>query len=793
LTALAALMSLAASAGGVQSASTASVLEERAEVETEAGQYAAAIRDANAAAAMHETQGDVRSRGRALNQVGFAEIYSGDYRAATTALTTAVRLAAGAGDDEGRVSAITNLATVDFFLGRYADAAARYDAALLIADARRVDTWVRPWRRLLFGNKATLDLRLGRYQQALAWYREAQAASPDLRPRLQGQMLMNLGVLYRRLGDPIKALTEYDAAMALFSREHQLDSELAVMKNRGIVLALDLGQLEAARANFSEVLDRATRSNTPREMLQAHLYRGETELRMGLLDPAREDFASSLETARAIRTAEEEWKALYGLARTELQGSNVTAARTHLESAVHVIESIRETIGVPALKSDYFNDKRDVYDVLIGIELPVGDPQRLFALIERNHARAWRDRLGLGGEVTLHAVQHALPAGVVLLDTWSSPWGSAMVTVTRDRAQVTRIEVSEPAVRDLVDGLAAGPGGGWRRSATKLAAGVLPGGLPAGTRHAIVVPDGALSLLPFELLPIGGQLMIERTAVSYAPTAALLFRRPAVRRAASLPWTAEFRGFGDPHFVSASLDDTASLRMRLAGTAVEVRGIASELGGRSILHLGAGDQKVHLLDAAEEAPLLHLATHAVADTDAMERSRILFSPRNGGQSSADYLFLKEAYDLPLQHVELAVLSACDTERGQLLRGEGVRSFSRAFLASGARSTVTTLWRVPDAPTAAFMKAFYYELQRGEPRDAALQTAKLRFARSGTDLADPHYWAAFVLTGEGLRPVPTAMRWSSLALAAAAAIFLLIALAFLAGAIQERTRMHPAER
>lgn len=209
-----------------------------------------------------------------------------------------------------------------------------------------------------------------------------------------------------------------------------------------------------------------------------------------------------------------------------------------------------------------------------------------------------------------------------------------------------------------------------------------------------------------------------------------------------------------------------------------MRTIASELGGHSVLHLGADDRKAYLADAADRAPILHLATHAVADENAIERSRILFSPARDAGLGADYLFLKEAYDLPLQHVELAVLSACDTERGQLLRGEGVRSFSRAFLASGARSTLTTLWRVPDAPTAAFMKAFYYELQLGVPRDMALQAAKLRFAHSGKNLADPHNWAAFVLTGEGLRPVPTAMRWSTVAFAFFAAIALLLVLVFL---------------
>jgi CHAT domain-containing protein len=138
-------------------------------------------------------------------------------------------------------------------------------------------------------------------------------------------------------------------------------------------------------------------------------------------------------------------------------------------------------------------------------------------------------------------------------------------------------------------------------------------------------------------------------------------------------------------------------------------------------------------------------------------------------SEADYLFLKEAYELPLKGVELAVLSACETERGRLLRGEGVQSFSRAFLAAGAETTVTTLWRVPDRTTAEFMRIFYHHLQSGVSRAEALRLAKLRFIRSGQPLNDPHYWAAFVLTGEGLRPVSTSLTWRTVILAIVGAI------------------------
>jgi CHAT domain-containing protein len=199
---------------------------------------------------------------------------------------------------------------------------------------------------------------------------------------------------------------------------------------------------------------------------------------------------------------------------------------------------------------------------------------------------------------------------------------------------------------------------------------------------------------------------------------------------------------------------------QLPASADEARYVAGELGGRTEFHLGAADLKAALLDPSARAPILHVATHAVADEFALERSRILFSSA-GGSTDADYLFLKEAYDLPLSNVELAVLSACDTERGAAVRGEGVQSFSRAFLAAGARSTVTTLWRVADRPTADFMRVFYHHLQRGVPRDEALRLAKSKLLDSGAEVADPHFWASFVMTGDALQSIPGPVAWTTL--------------------------------
>ena len=727
------------------------------EQEVTKGNYHAAIEHARAAADMFRTASDSRGQARALNRVGRAALYAGQYGVATDSFKAAADLSAAAGNHDGQAEQLANLGNVYFFVGRYSDADLTYDAALALVDEAKGAAWAPRRRQLVLVNKASLYFRLGRDQQALDIYRDLETAG-ELPPDEQGQLLTNRGALYRRLGDPVKALDTYEAARKLFAVRRNIAGELGVMRNRGIVFALDLLQLDAAERAFSDVIALAASAGNQREVLHGLLYRGETRLRAARPESARADFERAESLARELQTREEEWKALYGLGRVETHPGR---AREYLTQAVTVIEDIREDIRVPALRADFFNDKAEVFDTLIAAQLATASPAELFGLVERSHSRTWRERLGLAHEIDLASVQASLPRGTLLLDYWNSPSGSAVVAATRERATLLPIAVDDAAVKTLIDALDAQDGrGDWRAAARTLGTAVLP---PAdwfdGITHLIVVPSGTLSLVPFEVLSRGDRLLIEEAAVTYSPTAATLLRTPLSPRRWSPPWTLQLRAFGDPTISDDSLDDAASPGAQLPSSSQEVHAIASELSGRATLYLGGDNRKAHLLASTEQAPVLHIASHAAADASALERSRILFSPAAAGEPMADYLFLREVYDLPLDQVELAVLSACDTERGRLLRGEGVQSFSRAFLAAGARSTVTTLWAVADRPTASFMEGFYHHLQRGVARDEALRQAKLRFLAGGSTFAHPHYWAAFVLTGEGLRPIPRALPWT----------------------------------
>ncbi len=138
--------------------------------------------------------------------------------------------------------------------------------------------------------------------------------------------------------------------------------------------------------------------------------------------------------------------------------------------------------------------------------------------------------------------------------------------------------------------------------------------------------------------------------------------------------------------------------------------------------------------------------------------------------------------LPLQDLELVVLSACETGLGLVGGGEGVFGLQRAFHLAGAHNVVASLWRVDDQATAALMAIFYDQLWRQhKPPIEALRTAQLTLYRhperiadlakargtpdfdklvqlpepgpangqpAGTEHAPIEKWAAFVLSGWG---------------------------------------------
>ena len=269
--------------------------------------------------------------------------------------------------------------------------------------------------------------------------------------------------------------------------------------------------------------------------------------------------------------------------------------------------------------------------------------------------------------------------------------------------------------------------------------------------HLIIVPDGALHLLPFSALHDGNGYLISSHDVTVSPSATvydlLRHRKKATAALSSLPYVGVAAWTQVPDHRNALLRAVSgperSQLVALPDSRHEIETVAEDLRGPSTLLEGSEASETHF----RELPLgkmkvIHLALHGYTDLDYPDRSALLFAPDATGANDG-MLQVREIRELHLNS-SLVTLSACDTGVGPV--GEaGIVNLVNAFIEAGADTVVSTLWELEDHSTRVFMATFYEALAQHSLKDEALRRAQLEMLNQGLP---PYYWASFQIVGDG---------------------------------------------
>jgi CHAT domain-containing protein len=280
-------------------------------------------------------------------------------------------------------------------------------------------------------------------------------------------------------------------------------------------------------------------------------------------------------------------------------------------------------------------------------------------------------------------------------------------------------------------------------------------------RRLLIVSDGALQFVPFAALPEPGgrSPLVARSEVVMLPSASTLavLRRQVKARSRAPKAVAVI---ADPVYepTDPRVVNRPAASSRSAG-APPVRLPFSRFEGESILRLVPPSQRYEAIgfDASRDTAtspvlrdyrILHFAAHAIPDNVHPELSGIVLSLVHRNGATQDGLVrLLDIYEASLP-ADLVVLSACQTAIGKDVPGEGVMGLARGFIAAGAARVVASQYKVDDEATGELMRAFYEEMlgpNRLAPA-AALRAAQMKLAAQPR-WRDPHWWSAFVITGE----------------------------------------------
>lgn len=443
---------------------------------------------------------------------------------------------------------------------------------------------------------------------------------------------------------------------------------------------------------------------------------------------------------------------------TAAQGRAAEALDGYLR-CLDQLEALRTGVSSAESRAGFFATAASAFAQAILLARQTQQPELAFDLAERSRARATLDMLALGNAdpdpaqagspLPLAEMQSRLAERDLLLCYFTTgliesrephrgaaprfrfpPRRAFLFAVTRSGIVARDLEVS-PQDLAAAPAVSANPfldPRARRRLYDRLLAPV--SAALADCRRLFIVPHGPLHSVPFAAL--------------LAPDGETLLREGGPELIFGLSATALFAAPPRPERPAADADRAVCLAIGYNGGSLHplryAEDEAAEVAGltRGQAVIGPIPKAALLTGAPVNARWLHISCHGQFDAEAPLASGLLVGPD-------EWLAAQDVLAAARLTCELVTLSACESGRSRVRRGDELIGLARAFLAAGARAVLVTLWQVDEQSTRLLMAEFYRGLLTGLSAPAALRQAQLRIRR---EYADPFYWAPFILIATG---------------------------------------------
>ena len=764
------------------------------------GNYRMAKECCEQALAISEEENHVRGQAIDYGNLGTIHQHLGDYKTAYELHQKALEIKTQIDFKEGMPADYLNLGHCCKHLGEYAKAKEFWRLGLDIArtygDSLNESN--------IIASLADVAHTIGEYESANAHYQQALHISQEARDlKQQASLICNLaGILPQSQGDEDRAKADLERCLQTLKRIGDKEGESTALANLGI-LYTSLGKHREAIEYNEQALDIAKEINDKKGEMVINSNLGQLYLYQKEFKKASDCFSTALSISRTSKDLIVESRTYCDIAMLCLTRNDVPKAFSALSASIKVLEKMSVIHGESETFQIGFADRHnDPYRLMVVVLLKLGNIDQALSVSELGRARSlaqqmetqysgkplpsfdpfqWIDPKDVVRKKPYTCLSFCFYAGYVFYwvlkanmktickEMSSRQWLSADSQPQRDFFQDKLKDLANKCYREfsLLSGercedryLVLHDEHSEARSPTKSEGSpehkqslkacqveekneggseedqplkvlykvtIAPVAyLLEGSEEIVVVPDRSLYIVPFSaLMNEKGEFVAERFRVRYTPsltTLKLIQDSPADYHSESGVLLV-----GDPAVGTLPRLPCAKKEVEMIGNILNVRPLTGEEATKeAVLH------KIHSVS------LIHIAAHGEP-----ERGHIALAPSNLEKN--DFLLTMADISAVRLRAKLVVLSCCHSGKGHI-KAEGVVGIARAFLGSGARSVLASLWAVDDEATMALMKQFYQHLVNGKSASESLHES-MKWMRENPDYSEVRKWAPFVLIGD----------------------------------------------
>ena len=766
------------------------------------GDYLMAKECCEQALAISTEENHIRGQAIDYGNLGTIHLHFGEYKTAYELHQKALEMKIKIDFKEGMPADYLHLGHCCKHLGEYAKAKEFWRLGLDIA--RTVGDSLNESN--IIASLANVEHTIGEYESAKAYYEQALQISREASDlKQQASLTCNRGgLLAQSQGDADKAMADLERSLQTLKRIGDKYGESTALANLGI-LYTSLGKNRKAIEYNEQALDIAKEIiDKNGEMVINHnlgqLYMCQKEFKK-----ASDCFSTALSISRTSKDLVGESRAFCNIAMLSLARNDIPKAFSALSASIKLLEKASVIHGErESFQISFAHQHNDPYRLMVVVLLKLGNIDQALSVSELGRARSlaqrmetqysakplpgfdpfqWIDHKNVVRKRSYTCLSFCFYAGYVFY--WilkgnmkttckemsdSQPQHDSFQDKLKDLAYKCHREFSLlPGERCEDRYLVLDDKHSEARSPTKSEGSPEPhqslntckveekneGGseeepplkvlykvtiapvadLLEGSDEIVVVPDRSLYIVPFSaLMNEKGEFVAEKFRIRYTPsltTLKLIQDSPVDYHSESGVLLV-----GDPDVGTVTHQGRELTFDPLPCARKEVEMIGSILNVQPLT--GKEATKEAVLQKIHSVSLIHIAAHGEE-----ERGNIALAPSN--RERDDFLLTMADISAVRLRAKLVVLSCCHSGKGHI-KAEGVVGIARAFLGSGARSVLASLWAVDDEATMEFMKQFYQHLVNGKSTSESLHES-MKWMRENPDYSEVRKWAPFVLIGD----------------------------------------------
>lgn len=639
--------------------------------------------------------------------------------------------------------ALSNIGGYFLYKNQYDTAIETFELVLIAARANSD----RMGEGIALGNIGLALASDKRYEESLLYYGQALAIFQEIGDRAgEGTAIANIGKVYQAQGQHDEARIKFDEALLIARELGKTQLEATALGNIGftqykqdqfadayISLKAAISVADLIRANAGDDVARASFANSiaPSIALAVDVAIALEQPTDGfeLSEQSRaRSFLDSLSTGRVELGGEDELlyqmeliaynrrlvtQNAYALALASGDASEIKLAKQNLDEAV---EQHTEAVEEIAERSEKLTDL-------------VPGRNKTLTLMEVQEQLAQR---GSNSAIISFFLFEPFAEG-------EAARNAIAFVITSDGFQLVELSVGQDEIAKAVAEFrhafnAPTPQTAHSTAAQNLYAWLIEPLLPhLAVEHLIVIPHQVLHYVPFSAFSTGDSYLDEQFSISYLPSASVM---------AFLNGTSEV---GEEVLIFGNPQSNEGKNLESAEAEAQAISVLYDHPA----YIGTTATKNVLYEQSADADIVHIAAHGVYNEVNPLESAIYFAV-DGEEEGV--LRVREVFGLALDSADLVILSACETQVGEISGdnvsdGDEIVGLTRAFMFAGTQSILSTLWQVDDQSTAILMQHFHEKLKEGVGKAEALREAQKYLRTEHPEYSDPYYWSGFVLNGE----------------------------------------------